>query len=117
MPAKKEINWDWDRLQRLWHHVVKKLGSYGDREAGWWVRSTPDPELQLCLEEFVTSEGFASKTWTAAYQQLKFGATSQKTISNASNARTWIRNHAAAIEAAFLETKHLPKHILANKQQ
>lgn len=106
-PAEAEIDWTWDRLRRLWEVLVEQVGRFHDREPAWWTGA--QPELRECLESFVESEGFPRAKWAAAHMQVKFGVTQQRELKNPSNARTWIRNHAAALEAGFLRTKDLPE--------
>jgi hypothetical protein len=108
-PAEAEIDWTWDRLLRLWQTVVERIGTLADHDdANWWMRSS-NRTLRKCLEDFVAGEDFPRSKWTAAHQQIKFGLTPQRALTNPSHARTWIRNHAAALEAGFLRTRDLPR--------
>ena len=100
--------WTGDVRRVLYKQLVKNFGAYET----WKKSSSPGSNLDKQFDEFC--EAFAravgAKSGEAVQHQIRFAMPETSKGSNWDrHAQTAILNKAAALEAGFIDDKHLPK--------
>jgi hypothetical protein len=108
--------WTGDIRRVLYHQLVKKFGPYDQ----WEKVSSPGGNRDKEFEKFCDSfaEAIGAKSGEAVQHQIRFAQPETPNESTWSRqAQTAILNKAAALEAGFIEDKHLPDLAVGREKQ
>ncbi len=99
--------WTGDVRRVLYQRLVDRFGPYDQ----WTKKSSPGRELDSAFLDFCASFATAvgAKSGKAVQHQIRFAMPeTERGSSWGRHAQTAILNKAAALEAGFIEDKHLP---------
>src|SRR5689334_14199944 len=109
--------WTGEARRLLYKRLVEEFGRYGE----WEKSSSPGNGRDAAFEKFCDSfaKALGAKSGQAVQHQIRFAMPeSAKGSTWGRQAQTAILNKAAALEAGFIEDKHLPNlHAVGRKSK